>query len=156
MSLPTQRTLFLKDFKKFLLKKNIEYLNHNTLTDVITFSNVEKDIISGDIMISIDRVKENSIKFKTEFTTELLRVMVHGVLHLIGYDDTSDAQKKEMRKKEDFYTFNPFLTKQTIKKQPFVKNQDLFMGYHYNYETLTDLKDTLLYQLKLLQEDQEV
>jgi probable rRNA maturation factor len=89
---------------EYLREMNIEYLNHKTYTDIITFDNSdEKGQIEGDIFISIDRVRENAIKLKTEFPDELRRVLIHGILHLIGYSDKSSRKKAEMRKKEDFY-----------------------------------------------------
>ncbi len=85
-----------------LLSINVKYLNHDTLTDIITFNNSEdKNIIEGDIYISIERVKENANKFISNFENELGRVMIHGVLHLLGYSDKTPAQKITMRKKED-------------------------------------------------------
>ena len=88
----------------YLRQMNIEYLNHKTYTDIITFDNAEKEgDIEGDIFISIDRVKENAEKLKIEFSKELCRVLIHGILHLVGYSDKSARQKAEMRKKEDFY-----------------------------------------------------
>ncbi len=88
----------------FLANVNHQYLNHNTLTDIITFDTSEDvDVIKGEIFISIDRVKENASKFKATFEEELHRVMVHGVLHLVGYSDKTSPQKKIMRKKEDAY-----------------------------------------------------
>jgi probable rRNA maturation factor len=87
---------------KVLLQRNLEYLNHSTLTDIITFDNSEvKGEIEGDIFISIDRVKENALKFGQSFDQELHRVLIHGVLHLLGYDDKSPKQKEAIRKKED-------------------------------------------------------
>ena len=86
-----------------LLKLNQDYLSHNTLTDIITFDLSDDLHTGGDIFISIDRVKENSIKFVSSFEEELLRVMVHGLLHLIGYKDKTGPQKKIMRSKENFY-----------------------------------------------------
>jgi rRNA maturation RNase YbeY len=87
-----------------LLAINREYLNHNTLTDIITFDSSESlNEIAGDIYISIDRVTENAEKFKTTFIDELNRVMIHGALHLIGYSDKSRKAQIEMRKKEDAY-----------------------------------------------------
>jgi rRNA maturation RNase YbeY len=88
-----------------LLAINKQYLDHHTLTDIITFDNREnpKAAIEGDIFISVDRVKENASKFNTDFIEELHRVLIHGVLHLIGYSDKSKQQKMEMRKKEDAY-----------------------------------------------------
>ena len=88
----------------FLANINVRYLNHNTLTDIITFdTSVDVHFIEGEIFISIDRVKENALKFKVPFEHELHRVMVHGVLHLVGYSDKTSQQKKIMRKKEDAY-----------------------------------------------------
>lgn len=84
-----------------LLKMNKEYLNHNTFTDIITFDYTEGKIISGDIFISIDRVKENAKKFEVDFQEEIKRVIIHGVLHLCGYKDKKPADVKIMRKKED-------------------------------------------------------
>ena len=88
---------------KYLLNINIEYLKHNYYTDIITFNYVEGNTISGDLFISIDRVKENSEQFNTSFTKELYRVIFHGLLHLAGYNDKTDEEKKIMRGKEDLY-----------------------------------------------------
>lgn len=88
---------------KFLLERNKKYLNHDTLTDIITFDYCQGDIISSDIMISIDRVKENSTIFENSFSEELKRVMSHGILHLIGYDDHNEKDKEIMREKENYY-----------------------------------------------------
>lgn len=88
----------------YLLTINQQYLNHNTLTDIITFDNKEDEgDIEGDIFISIDRVGENAAKLLTDPDEELHRVLVHGVLHLCGYTDKSPSQKTAMRKKEDAY-----------------------------------------------------
>ncbi len=84
-----------------LLNINKEFLNHKTYTDIITFDYSEKKTISGEIFISIDRVKENARKYKKTFADELRRIIIHGVLHLCGYSDKSAAAKKTMRKKED-------------------------------------------------------
>ena len=88
----------------FLLKLNQQYLNHDTLTDILTFnlSGVELPIIS-EIYISIERVTENAESVKTTFLNELHRVMIHGILHLCGYNDHTKKEKKSMRTKEDFY-----------------------------------------------------
>ena len=87
----------------YLLQINQEYLNHDTLTDIVTFDNSEDPKrIEGDIFISIDRVKENGEKLGTK-ETELKRVMVHGLLHLLGYKDKKKEDKATMTKKEDFY-----------------------------------------------------
>jgi len=87
----------------YLLEKNIQFLNHDTLTDVITFDYCEGDQISGDILISIDRVQENSEIFEVAFLGELDRIMVHGLLHLLEYKDKTKQDAKLMRSKEDFY-----------------------------------------------------
>lgn len=87
---------------KYLLNINQEYLQHDTYTDIITFDMSEDDnILQGDIFISIDRVKENALNLGISFQKELFRVMVHGMLHLIGYPDKTDKEKKEMRRQED-------------------------------------------------------
>ena len=89
---------------EYLHKLNIQYLNHDTLTDIITFDNSEDDArISADIFISIDRVKENAKQFGQPFVNELHRVMIHGMLHLAGYKDKSSKEKAAMRDKEDYY-----------------------------------------------------
>jgi probable rRNA maturation factor len=88
---------------KYILQINQQFLNHDYYTDVITFNYCEDNNISGDIFISIERVHENANDFKVSFENELLRVMIHGVLHLIGYSDESDEEKKNMHKKEDEY-----------------------------------------------------
>ena len=88
---------------KYLLDINIEYLNHNYFTDIITFNYVEGNTISGDLFISIERVKENAAEFNTSWIKELYRVVFHGVLHLVGYNDKTNAEKKVMGKKEDIY-----------------------------------------------------
>ena len=87
----------------YLLERNKEFLNHNTLTDIITFNYCTDNNISSDIMISIDRVKENSTIFENSFNEELKRVMIHGILHLIGYNDKTEEEEELMRKKENFY-----------------------------------------------------
>ncbi len=84
-----------------LLEINIQHLNHNTYTDIITFDYTEGNKISSDIFISIDRVEENAKKFKVSFEEELHRVMIHGILHLCGYKDKSKADAELMRKKEN-------------------------------------------------------
>lgn len=84
-----------------LLEINIQHLNHNTYTDIITFDYTEDKRISSDIFISVDRVEENAKKFKVSFEEELHRVMIHGILHLCGYKDKSKADAELMRKKEN-------------------------------------------------------
>lgn len=88
---------------KYLLKMNRQYLQHDYYTDIITFDYSQKDLVSGDIYISIDRVKENASTYKVSFQDELLRVMIHGVLHLCGYKDKSTQAARLMREKEDYY-----------------------------------------------------
>ena len=80
---------------------NLEYLSHDTLTDIITFDYSEADSIEGDIFISIERVRENANEIGHSFETELHRVMIHGILHLIGYKDKTTHQKSKMRNAED-------------------------------------------------------
>lgn len=84
-----------------LLQMNMEYLNHDTLTDIITFDYTFDKTISGDIFISSDRVSENASKFGVDFQNELLRVMSHGILHLAGYGDKTKDEKSKMRQKEE-------------------------------------------------------
>ncbi|MET6989511.1 rRNA maturation RNase YbeY [Sediminicola arcticus] len=84
----------------YLLDLNQKYLNHNTYTDIITFDYTEQKVIGGDVFISVDRLKENASKFKVDFKDELLRVMSHGILHLMGYKDKSEEDSLLMRQKE--------------------------------------------------------
>ncbi len=86
-----------------LLEINQKYLNHDYYTDVITFDYSEKDTIAGDIFISIDRVKENAQIYNSNFEQELHRVIIHGILHLVGYKDKTEEDQKLMRQKEDYY-----------------------------------------------------
>ncbi len=86
---------------EYLLDINQKYLDHDTYTDIITFDYTEDKVIGGDIFISVDRLKENASKFKVAFKDELLRVMSHGVLHLLGYKDKSEDDSDVMRKKEN-------------------------------------------------------
>ena len=76
-------------------------MGHDYFTDVISFNDSEGTVLGGNIAISVDRVLDNSKKFKTSFEDELLRVMVHGLLHFMGYDDSTDLETKQMRDKED-------------------------------------------------------
>ena len=87
----------------YLLDINRQYLDHDYYTDIITFDYVEGNLISGDIFISIDRVKENADVFKVSFENELNRIIIHGVLHLLGYKDKDSKQKEVMTGKEDYY-----------------------------------------------------
>lgn len=85
---------------EYLLKMNNEYLKHDYYTDVITFDNTEDNKISGEVYISVDRVAENAKAYSTE-DTEIFRVMIHAVLHMLGYDDKTPEKQKEMREAED-------------------------------------------------------
>lgn len=90
----------------YLLEINQQYLDHDTFTDIITFDNSEEEkTIVGDIFISVERIRENAALFKVTETRELHRVMVHGLLHLLGYKDKKPAEKKLMTEKEDLYLF---------------------------------------------------
>jgi probable rRNA maturation factor len=87
----------------YLLKLNVEFLNHDTLTDIISFDYSVGKIIQGDIFISVERVAENAHDFNVSLHEELQRVMVHGVLHYCGYKDKSESDSKLMRQKEEHY-----------------------------------------------------
>lgn len=88
----------------YLLQINIEYLQHNYFTDIITFDNSDfSKVLDGDIFISIDRVEENAQIMQISFLHELLRVIIHGVLHLMGHDDKDDISKTDMHKMEDIF-----------------------------------------------------
>ncbi len=91
--------LFCSD--EYVYDANVKFLNHDTYTDIITFDTVEGDSVSGDIMISIDRVGENAKQFAVGFEEELHRVVIHGVLHLLGFKDKLDADAALMRQKEN-------------------------------------------------------
>ena len=98
-----QNLNFLIVGDKRMIHFNKTYLNHDYSTDIITFDNSENKKISGDIVISIERVKENSKRYKVKLEDELRRVMAHGLLHLLGYDDKNEKEKKRIRKKENYY-----------------------------------------------------
>ena len=87
----------------YLLQVNHDFLQHDYYTDVITFDYCEEQNVSGDIFISIDRVVENASSVGVSFPDELHRVMIHGMLHLLGYKDKTVAEKTEMTSKEDYY-----------------------------------------------------
>jgi probable rRNA maturation factor len=94
--------IFCKD--DYLLSLNQRYLNHDTLTDILTFTlSGRATLIISEIYISVERVKENAFHLKTNYRQELYRVMIHGILHLCGYSDHTPMQKSLMRKREDFY-----------------------------------------------------
>ena len=86
---------------EYLHKLNVEFLQHDTLTDIISFDNSLGQIISGDIFISVDRVEDNSKDYNVSFEEELHRVMIHGVLHYMGYKDKSKQEKESMRTAEN-------------------------------------------------------
>ena len=86
---------------EYMLERNMSFLNHDTYTDIITFDDCFENLVAGSILISLDRVGENAVKFGKTFEDELLRVIVHGTLHLCGYKDKTDEEAKEMRRKED-------------------------------------------------------
>ena len=88
---------------EFLHKLNVEFLNHDTLTDVISFDYSVGKEIHGEIFISIERVRENAKEFNQSFDSELYRVMAHGILHYCGYKDKSPSDASVMRSKEEFY-----------------------------------------------------
>ena len=88
---------------EYLCKLNVEFLNHDTLTDVISFDYSIGKQVHGEIFISVDRVKENATEFNQSFETELSRVIAHGVLHFCGYKDKTDSESSLMRTKEGFY-----------------------------------------------------
>lgn len=87
----------------YLLKMNVQYLKHETLTDIITFDYSDSISVSGDLFISIDRVKENAKMFKKSLSDEFHRVIIHGILHLCGYNDKTKNEKVVMAGKENFY-----------------------------------------------------
>lgn len=85
----------------YLHKINVEYLDHDTLTDIISFDYSERNFLQGDIFISVERVKDNALDFNVSFADELKRVMAHGILHYCGYKDKSPLDEKLMRQKEE-------------------------------------------------------
>ena len=87
----------------YIIDLNKKYLKHNYFTDIITFNYSEKDFIAGDLVISVETVESNAKKFKQTFNVELHRVIIHGVLHLLGFNDKTAEQKTVMREKEDYY-----------------------------------------------------
>ena len=93
--------IFVSD--EYLLDLNKTYLNHDTLTDIITFDNSVGNILHSDIYISVDRVRDNALDFNVSFEEELHRVMIHGVLHLAGYKDKTNKEAEEMRSRENHY-----------------------------------------------------
>ncbi len=88
---------------EYLHKLNVEFLKHDTLTDIISFDYSIGKIIQGDIFISVERVEDNAKDFNTHFEKELHRVIIHGILHYCGYKDKTDVEREEMREKENHY-----------------------------------------------------
>lgn len=88
---------------EYLYDINVKHLKHNTLTDIISFDYSLGKVVSGDIYVSVERVEENARERSIKFEDELHRIIVHGILHFIGYRDKSESEKKTMRKKEDYY-----------------------------------------------------
>ncbi|MDY8135325.1 rRNA maturation RNase YbeY [Aquimarina sp. 2201CG5-10] len=86
---------------EYLLKINQDFLDHDTYTDIISFDNSISNELNGDIFISVERVKENSLEFNTDFGEEIRRVIIHGVLHFCGYKDKTKEEDENMRNKED-------------------------------------------------------
>jgi len=87
----------------YLIEINKEYLEHDFYTDIITFDYSERGVINGDLIISIDRIKENSLLYNNSLIDEVDRVIIHGILHLVGYNDRNDDDVLKMREKENFY-----------------------------------------------------
>jgi probable rRNA maturation factor len=94
---------FILTDDKTVRKINVEFLNHNYYTDVISFNNSWDDEISGEIYMSIDTIKRNAVNYNVSLKEELVRVLIHGVLHLCGYEDKNDIEKSEMTKREDHW-----------------------------------------------------
>lgn len=107
-NIATLNYIFCSD--EYLYHINVEYLDHHTYTDIITFPYVENEDLESDIFISVDRVRENAKQYRVPFDRELYRVIAHGLLHLCGYGDKTDEEKEIMRAKEEeclTYIINP-------------------------------------------------
>ena len=88
---------------EYLLEINIEHLDHDYFTDIITFDYVVDDLVSSELFVSIDRIKDNAGELKIPFQKELARVLIHGILHLLGYNDSTNPEKLEMSERENYY-----------------------------------------------------
>lgn len=88
---------------EYLLEMNKEYLKHDYYTDIITFNYNEEKVVSGDLFISLDRVKDNAIKNEVSLETEVYRVVIHGIMHLCGYNDKTKTEQIKIRERENFY-----------------------------------------------------
>lgn len=99
---------------EYLLSINEEFLDHSYYTDIVTFDYSENSFISGDLFISVERVRDNATQYGITFYNELYRVIFHGLLHLAGYNDKTDAEQAEMRAKEDFYLQGMDFDKESI------------------------------------------
>lgn len=88
---------------EYLLEMNRKYLKHDDYTDIITFDYCERDTLNGELFISMERVKENAEAFNEEYENELVRVIIHGILHLVGINDKNKQESEEMRREEDYY-----------------------------------------------------
>ena len=94
---------FVFEKEEEVYRMNVAYLDHDWYTDVISFDYSEGETVNGDVIISVERVRENSKKYGVSEEEEMRRVMIHGVLHLLGYEDDNEKKKKRMREKEDHY-----------------------------------------------------
>jgi probable rRNA maturation factor len=92
---------FIFTSKAFLRRLNREYLHHDYYTDVITFDDTEEEVLSGDVFISVEQVNENALEYGVAAGEELRRVLIHGILHLAGFDDTTLLQREKMREMEN-------------------------------------------------------
>lgn len=87
----------------YLRKLNVQFLEHDYFTDVITFNYNTKNLVNGEVYISLETVRQNALNYNVSLNNEIKRVVIHGVLHLIGFDDKSENQRTEMRKQEDLW-----------------------------------------------------